>query len=97
MQRPVLGFEDEIKWLYMPGQPEGPELLNEVIKRAKEVVARSSAPRKIEDGEASAEVGSEGVGRVSAGALVLLKKHLEALEGILEEGAGGTEVVSESA
>lgn len=97
MQRPVLGFEDEIKWLYMPGQSEGPELLKEVIKRAKEVVARSSAPRKTEGVEVSAEVGSEGVGRVSAGALVLLEKHLEALEGILEEGAGKTEVVSESA
>ncbi|KAH8148835.1 uncharacterized protein LAJ45_07178 [Morchella importuna] len=97
LQRPVLGFEDEIKWLYMPGQSEGPELLKEVIKRAKEVVARSSAPRKTEGVEVSAEVGSEGVGRVSAGALVLLEKHLEALEGILEEGAGKTEVVSESA
>lgn len=94
LQKPVQGFENEIKWLYMPGQPEGPELLREVIKRAKEVVARSSVPKQNEDNQASAEIGSEGVGRVSAGALVLLKKHLEVLEGILE--VAEKEVVSES-
>lgn len=75
------GFEKEIKWLYLPGQEEGPGLLKEVVKRAQEVAKRSSAPR---EGETDSEVGSEGVGRVSAGAMVLLKRHLGVLEEILE-------------
>lgn len=66
--------------MYLPSQ-EGPELLKEVVKRAQEVVKRSSVPR---EGETELEVGSEGVGRVSAGAMVLLKRHLVVLEEILE-------------
>lgn len=68
--------------MYLPGQEEGPGLLNEVVKKAQEVVKRSSTPR---EGETELEVGSEGVGRVSAGAMVLLKRHLSVLEEILEE------------
>lgn len=81
MQRPIQGFEEEIKWLYLPGQEEGPRLLKEVVRKAQEVVKRSSTPR---EGETELEVGSEGVGRVSAGAMVLLKRHLSVLEEILE-------------
>lgn len=94
------GFEDEIKWLYMPGQEEGPGLLKEVIKRAKEVGGRSSAPRGDGVSEEDLEVGSEGVGRVSAGAMVLLKRHLDVLEDILKvaekeiEAKGGRELKS---
>ena len=50
----------------------------------KGVVARSE--RRIDDGwevDVGAEVGTEGVGRVSAGALVLLRRHLGALEEVL--------------
>lgn len=67
--------------MYLPDQEEGPGLLKEVVKRAQEVVKRSSAPRET---ETELEVGSEGVGRVSAGAMVLLKRHLSVLEEILE-------------
>lgn len=81
LQRPIQGFEEEIKWLYLPGQEGGPGLLKEVVKKAQEVVKRSSTPR---EGETELEVGSEGVGRVSAGAMVLLKRHLSVLEEILE-------------
>lgn len=56
-------------------------MLKEVVKRAEEVVKRSSAPR---EGEGEAEVGSEGVGRVSAGAIVLLKRNLDVLKEMLE-------------
>lgn len=50
----------------------------------KGVVGRSE--RGIGDGRevgVGAEVGTEGVGRVSAGALVLLRRHFGALEEIL--------------
>lgn len=38
--------------------------------------------------DVGAEVGPEGVGRVSAGALVLLRRHLTGLEEVLQKDSG---------
>ncbi|KAI5798054.1 hypothetical protein DFH27DRAFT_98376 [Peziza echinospora] len=96
LTRPVAGFEDEIRWLYLPECESrgGLGLLRKVVAGMKEVVARSVARREgAESGQgenvlATEVIGAEGVGRVSAGALVLLRRHLTSLEGILEEKSG---------
>lgn len=95
LTRPVSGFEEEIRLLYLPSYEKrgGLGLLRKVVAGMKSVVGRSE--RRIDDGQevdVGAEVGTEGVGRVSAGALVLLRRHLGALEeilaGDLESGEG---------
>ena len=95
LTRPVSGFEEEIRWLYLPSYERrgGLRLLRKVVAGMKDVVGRSE--RRIGDDrgvDVGAEVGTEGVGRVSAGALVLLRRHLSALEeilaGDLESGEG---------
>jgi len=90
LQEPVQGFEDVIDWLYLPYKPgageedseealgRGPFLLNDVVEKARAVVARSESGRTI-----AVEDTSDGVGRVSRGALALLKRHLHVLEGLL--------------
>lgn len=95
LTRPVEGFEEEIRWLYLPSyeQRGGLGLLRKVVEGMRSVVGRSER-RLVAAGEAGevsgegiesvgAEVGPEGVGRVSAGALVLLRRHSAALEEIL--------------
>ncbi|KAF8456715.1 hypothetical protein BGX38DRAFT_1266455 [Terfezia claveryi] len=95
LTRPVSGFEEEIRLLYLPSYEKrgGLGLLRKVVAGMKSVVGRSET--RIGDGQemdVGAEVGTEGVGRVSAGALVLLRRHLGALEeilaGDLESGEG---------
>lgn len=93
LQHPVQGFENVIEWLYLPpgsgtvkheedGEELGPgsSLLNEVVMSAKEVVQRSEDPTVL-----TAEETANGIGKVSKGALALLKRHLSVLEAILEE------------
>ena len=95
MTRPVAGFEEEIRWLYLPERESqgGLGLLRKVVDGMQRVVERSERRTEGEEGagegELPMEVGSEGVGRVSAGALVLLRRHLTALEGILAENVTG--------
>ena len=91
LTRPVAGFEKEIRWLYLPEceRSGGLELLRKVVEGMRVVVRRSECGREEggnigAPGDVFAEVGTEGVGRVSAGALVLLRRHLTALEEILE-------------
>lgn len=103
MQRPVEGFESVIDWLYLPpgaakdnhedGEGEelgpGPSLLKEVVDKAREVIKRS------EDGApVSVEETTDGVGRVSRGALALLKRHLGVLEKILADKTSEAAVVT---
>ncbi|KAI5821494.1 hypothetical protein BZA77DRAFT_289264 [Pyronema omphalodes] len=93
LQTPVQGFESVIEWLYLPpgcgtvkheedGEELGPgsSLLNEVVMSAKEVVRRSEGSTVL-----TAEETTNGIGKVSKGALALLKRHLSVLEAILEE------------
>jgi len=79
------GFEEEIKWLYLPHQNGGLNLLEEVIGSTREVVKRSECEEPGTGGKAE-EAAREGVGSVTAGALILLKRNLQALQRIMERG-----------
>jgi len=77
----VPGFEEEIKWFYLPSYPGGPSMLPSVISHARKVVSNSSTGSS---GNSSTEDGAMDVMKISAGAVVLLEKTLTALERILE-------------
>ncbi|KAG0632784.1 hypothetical protein HOY80DRAFT_897550 [Tuber brumale] len=83
LETPMSGFEDEIKWLYLPHQKGGLNLLEAVICSTKEVVKRSECEETIAGGKAE-ESARERVGNVTAGALILLKRNLQALERVME-------------
>ncbi|KAI9815588.1 MAG: hypothetical protein M1832_005449 [Thelocarpon impressellum] len=83
LTQPVGALDDVIKWLYMPDHVGGPGLLKEVVSHALAVVARGQ--QNASEAESLADEGRErgGVERISAGAALLLKKHLTALQDIL--------------
>lgn len=81
LEHPVQGFEDVIEWLYLKKEPEGPGLLRQVLERANKVIERSEGPGAENLG---IDDTPEGVGRVSKGALVMLKRDLEALKKRIE-------------
>jgi len=83
LETPMSGFEDEIKWLYLPHQRGGLNLLEAVIGSTREVVKRSECEGTM-TGEKAEETVRERVGSVTAGALILLKRNLQALERIME-------------
>jgi ubiquitin-conjugating enzyme E2 O len=78
---PVQGLEDVIRFLYLPDQDGGSNLLQEVIQQCKDIVRRSEDKRTVHNLPLTLEDG--GVMRLSAGALILLKKNLTALEEIM--------------
>ena len=65
----VGGLEDVIKWLYLAG--DGPQLLQQSIKESRALLEDG-------EGEGNAERGS--VPRLSSGAKILLRRHLQAME-----------------
>ncbi|KAF2138568.1 uncharacterized protein K452DRAFT_256175 [Aplosporella prunicola CBS 121167] len=72
-------FEAEMDWLYHGAS--GPRLLHKAIDAAKDIIERSK------DGGGS-EAEKDGIRRISAGAVIPLKRQLDALEG-LKRGGGG--------
>ncbi|KAI9825143.1 MAG: hypothetical protein M1819_000601 [Sarea resinae] len=75
-------FDDVKLWLYISRAEAAPRLLDVVLNEAKEVIKRSEAPSTSEarvDGETDGK-NQDGIVRVSAGALVLLRKQVTALE-----------------
>jgi ubiquitin-conjugating enzyme E2 O len=81
LMHPIQGLEDVIRSIYLPGQEGGWNLLQEVVQQCKDIICRS------EDKEAVPDIpvtpNDDGVLRISAGALILLRRNLTALEGIL--------------
>lgn len=83
----IQGFEDVIDWLYISSNDDdsestfqsGPQLLKAVVIKAREVISRSESNEIITINDTA-----DGVGRVSQGALVLLRRNLRKLEAILE-------------
>ncbi|KAI5797793.1 hypothetical protein EDC01DRAFT_651340 [Geopyxis carbonaria] len=83
----IPGFEDVIDWLYIASNDDnsestfqsGPQLLKAVVTKAREVISRSESKEIITVNDTA-----DGVGRVSQGALVLLRRNLRNLEAILE-------------
>lgn len=72
----IQGFEEELRQLYVPSpNGESPRLLYRAVKEAMQVVHRSQAEPGMADDER----------RISAGALIPLKRQIDALMMILEQ------------
>jgi ubiquitin-conjugating enzyme E2 O len=75
------GFMDVIGWLYLDPRDTAPQLLDRALRAGEEVLA---------SGENGTGVDRGGLTRVSKGALVMLKRELEAIkaakDGLLAEG-----------
>lgn len=92
LRHPVGGLEVVVDWLYLPGPGERPQLLKKILETSREIVRRSEAKDDM-SGEAvvrPALASSEEVTRVSSGALVLLRKHVLALEECLARAEQGS-------
>ncbi|PWW71782.1 hypothetical protein C7212DRAFT_302720 [Tuber magnatum] len=88
LETPMSGFEEEIKWLYLPHQKGGLNLLEEVIGSTKGVVKRSeSEESRAGERVVEAAVARGGVGNITPGALILLKRNLQTLERIMERAS----------
>ncbi|KAI9772193.1 MAG: hypothetical protein M1839_002511 [Geoglossum umbratile] len=81
MIHPIQGLEDVIRSIYSPEQEGGWDLLREVIQQCKDIMCRSEDKQAVPDIPAMSNSG--GVMRISAGALILLRRNLTALEGIM--------------
>ncbi|KAH0562922.1 hypothetical protein GP486_002505 [Trichoglossum hirsutum] len=78
---PVQGLENVIRFLYWPDQDGGSNLLQEVIQQCNDIVRRTEDKQAVRNIPLTSDDG--GVMRLSAGALVLLKRTLTALEEIM--------------
>ncbi|KAK1919835.1 hypothetical protein P3342_002128 [Pyrenophora teres f. teres] len=72
----VAPFNDELTYLYRSTEEGAPRLLDKAIQAAKEIVERSSDVG--EEGE------RDGLTRISKGALVILRRQLKDLEGLVK-------------
>ena len=91
----IAGLSDILAWLYKSSARQGPELLKSVIDDAVRILRYSERARKREELEAqnTKEVDAMHVDeveakprRLSSGAMVMLRKYIQAMEGSLEKG-----------
>ncbi|EGX46401.1 hypothetical protein AOL_s00109g159 [Orbilia oligospora ATCC 24927] len=88
LEKPVLGLEDILTWLYDPKSDGGMTLLGEIVRKGKDIVAGCESARSAHPGSA-AEISAltsteiDGIPKLTEGAVVLLKKTLTSLDEIL--------------
>ena len=88
LEKPLQGLEDVIQWLYT--SREGPELLREIVRDGQRLRANSTQGQSSESNDFSnVEPKGWAKGRISAGAVMVLEKHLLWLEQFLKGLGGG--------
>ncbi|KAJ0423734.1 hypothetical protein BJY00DRAFT_43796 [Aspergillus carlsbadensis] len=81
LQNPIHGLTDVLFWYYLPdSSPNCPQLLERVIKEAVQMIQHSSGTPP--DGDCRKPMASEFLPRLSLGAVVVLRKHVNALQKI---------------
>ncbi|KAF3935925.1 hypothetical protein ABW20_dc0108369 [Dactylellina cionopaga] len=89
LEQPVPGLEDILVWIYNPRLEGGMQFLSEIVQKGKEIVNGSedglsaSASTSLSDGLNLASTSTDGIPKLTAGAIVLLKKTLASLDDIL--------------
>ncbi|KAH0542786.1 hypothetical protein FGG08_002834 [Glutinoglossum americanum] len=78
LTHPIQGLEDVIRSLYLQDQHDGSNLLREVIQQCKSIIYLTEHSRALHGTPMMPSEG--GAAKLSAGALVLLKRNLTALE-----------------
>ena len=81
LTHPIQGLEDVVRSIYLPEREGGSNLLHEVIQQCKDIIIRSEDKQAAPETPALTNDG--GVKRISAGALILLKRNLIGLEEIM--------------
>ncbi|RDW86862.1 ubiquitin-conjugating enzyme E2 [Aspergillus mulundensis] len=76
LEHPVSGLEDVLAWNYVPGSTR-PRLLGKAIQRARQMIEHHDCPSEQIDQDPAA---SAFCSRLSLGGVVMLQKHLSALE-----------------
>lgn len=87
LEQPVPDFEDVLTWHYLPGPmvnggPHRPELLKKTITEARTMIDHYNSTYGAGPGHIASPASSF-VARLSLGAIVMLRKHISALEEIL--------------
>ena len=89
LEKCVPGFEKEIQTLYVPGVTNGLGLLNNVVGGMEKVIRDSTDAAN--EGRNALEIAPDGsVLRVTAGALMLLRKDLVVLEKFLDSAGSSS-------
>lgn len=93
LRQPVAGFEDVLIWHYLPGpvrndendntaELEHPRLLRKAISEAKAMIEHHNATSSSSAETIEKNAASPFVNRLSLGAVIMLRKHIAALEKI---------------
>jgi hypothetical protein len=90
LENPVSSFEDVLVWHYLPGPEEGdqsrrPELLKRAISEGNAMINHYNSTSNV--AITKENVASPFVSRLSLGAVVMLRKHITALQKILAAAA----------
>jgi ubiquitin-conjugating enzyme E2 O len=79
LQNSIRGLTDVLSWHYLPDSSSNrPQLLNRVIKEAVQMIQHSNGTSP--DGNCQKPMASEFLPRLSLGAVVMLKRHVSALQ-----------------
>ncbi|CEL07544.1 hypothetical protein ASPCAL10701 [Aspergillus calidoustus] len=79
LQNPICGLTDVLFWHYLPDSSSNrPQLLKRVIKEAVQMIQHSSSTSP--NGDCQKPMASEFLPRLSLGAVVMLKRHVAALQ-----------------
>ena len=88
LTNPPRGLADIIQWLYLSSQP-GPHLLRRVFDDSRKLLDNNTTVNT--DGSASGEMGDGGftVARLSTGASIVLKRHVDWMEDFMKRHEEG--------
>lgn len=80
LSTPPQGLEDIVRWLYLPSKQPGPQLLERIVKDSHALLPETNSTSVNPELAAEQDGGVEAGARLSAGALILLRRNLEWLQ-----------------
>ena len=88
---PPHGLADVVQWLYLTSQP-GPRLLRRVVNDSKKLLANNTTTSAMTSAPNEVEERSSTRAKLSTGASILLRRHVEWLEDFMTRNDGGAAV-----
>lgn len=81
---PPEGLDGVIKWLYLTSPEPGPRLLRRVVEDSEALLPESHAANAIDEARSQTNESAPGTTKLSAGALILLRRNLVWLKDCLD-------------